>query len=107
MTRKTPTALDHYTRAAVVLAVRNGAMSRTNACEKYAFSAAELRLWEVAYEHEGVDGLRGRALSARRRANLKRSTDCPSQCSTPARGQSSTTIQLRDDACAHSLQKDG
>jgi hypothetical protein len=84
MTRKSPTSPDHYMRAAVVLAVRNGAMSRTDACKNYAFSAAELRLWEVAYDDEGIDGLRGRALSARRRADLEQPTGSPSQRPTPA-----------------------
>jgi hypothetical protein len=96
MTRKTPTSLDHYTRAAVVLAVRNGAMSRDDACKKYAFSGAELRLWEVAYEHDGIDGLRCRALSGRRRADLgELPIKSPMQRSAAASGEVSvSTVRL-------------
>ena len=60
--------LDEFTKAAVVLGVRNGAMSRADACKKYSLSAAELALWELAYDHEGIAGLRDRNLSARRHA---------------------------------------
>jgi hypothetical protein len=60
---------DEFTKAAVVLGVRNGAMSRADACKKYSLSAAELALWELAYDHEGIAGLRNKNLSARRRSD--------------------------------------
>ena len=59
---------DEYTKAAVVLGVRSGAMSRADACKKYMISVAEFALWELAYDHEGIAGLRDRNLSAHRRS---------------------------------------
>jgi hypothetical protein len=86
MTRKAVKTTDQYTKAAIVLAVRSGAMSRADACKRYVFSAAELRLWEAAYEDEAVAGLRARALSGRRRARLEHPTDRPSLRSSSASG---------------------
>jgi hypothetical protein len=61
-----PKRFDEYTKAAVVLGVRRGAMNRADACKKYTLSVAELALWEVAYDQEGIVGLRNKNLSARR-----------------------------------------
>ena len=59
------TLRDHYTKAAIVLAVRHGVLSRSEACERYeGLSVAELRAWEMAYDDEGIVGLRTRVLSA-------------------------------------------
>jgi hypothetical protein len=57
---------DEYMKAAVVLGVRSGAMSPVDARKKYMISVAEFALWERAYDHEGIAGLRNRNLSARR-----------------------------------------
>jgi hypothetical protein len=66
MTNRSP--MDHYTKAVIVRAVRHGAMTRSAVYRKYDLSAAELRHWEMTYDHEGIAGLRARALSAQRRA---------------------------------------
>ncbi len=59
---------DEYAKAAVVLSVRSGMISRVKACERYKLSADELTLWETAFGDEGIIGLRERRLSARRRS---------------------------------------
>jgi hypothetical protein len=61
--------LDEYTKAAILLGVRSGAMSRAVACKKYALSDDEVCLWELAFNEDGIVGLRDRRLSARRRAH--------------------------------------
>jgi transposase len=61
--------LDQYTKAAVVLGVRDGLLSRQDACKKYSVSAGEFALWERAYRQEGITGLRDKNLSAFRRIN--------------------------------------
>ena len=61
--------LDEYTRAALVLAVRNGTASRRNVLERYAISEEELLLWEAAFDDDGIAGLRGRRLVERRGNN--------------------------------------
>jgi len=59
---------DEYKKAAILLAVRGGAMSRADACKRYMLSSDEFSLWELAFDDEGIVGLRDRRLSARRRA---------------------------------------
>ena len=57
-------------KAAVVIAVRNGSIARTEACERYAMSEEELAGWEVAFDLTGISGLRsGVRESYARRAN--------------------------------------
>ena len=58
---------DEYKKAAILLAVRCGAMSRVHACKTYMLSDDEFSLWELAFNDEGIVGLRDRRLSARRR----------------------------------------
>ncbi len=62
------TSPDEYKKAAILLAVRGGTISQVDACEKYMLSRDEFSLWEVAFDNEGIIGLRDRRLSARRRA---------------------------------------
>ena len=45
-------------KAAVVIAVREGLLSLTEACERYALSVEEFLSWQQAIEHHGVAGLR-------------------------------------------------
>ena len=61
--------LDEYTKAAILLAVRGGTMSRAVARERHALSDDEFRLWELAFAEDGMVGLRDRRLSARRRSH--------------------------------------
>ena len=43
-------------------------MGRADAYEKYMLSSDEFSLWELAFDAEGIIGLRDRRLAARRRA---------------------------------------
>jgi hypothetical protein len=45
-------------KAQVLDAIRDGVLSRAEACARYAISEAELRLWERAVACTGVPGLR-------------------------------------------------
>ena len=45
-------------KAAVVIAVCSGAISRRRACERYQLSPEELNSWETAFKKYGTDGLR-------------------------------------------------
>ena len=45
-------------KAAVVIAVRKGVISRRKACDWYQLSSEELASWEVAFKQSGVTGLR-------------------------------------------------
>lgn len=45
-------------KAQVLDAIRDGVLSRAEACARYAISEAELRLWERAVACAGVPGLR-------------------------------------------------
>jgi hypothetical protein len=45
-------------KAAVVIAVCDGAISRGIACERYQLSLAELDSWETAFRQYGTNGLR-------------------------------------------------
>lgn len=45
-------------KAAILDAIAAGTLSRTEACQRYAISDAELRLWERAVRCAGVPGLR-------------------------------------------------
>ena len=47
-------------KAAVVIAVREGVISRGKACDWYQLSSEELASWEVAFKQSGVTGLRAR-----------------------------------------------
>jgi len=58
---------DEYKKAAILLAVRRGTMSRADVCKTYMLSSDEFSLWELAFDDEGIVGLRDRRLSARRR----------------------------------------
>ena len=59
--------MDEYARAAILLSVRSGTISRAAAFERYIISEDEFALWERAFDDEGIVGLRDRRLSARRR----------------------------------------
>ena len=45
-------------KAAVVIAVRNGSIARSEACERYALSEEELAGWDVSFDRKGIPGLR-------------------------------------------------
>jgi hypothetical protein len=58
---------DEYMKAAILLSVRIGAMSRDAALKIYNLPETEFTLWEKAFDTDGIVGLRDRRLSARRR----------------------------------------
>jgi hypothetical protein len=45
-------------KSAVVLAIRDGFLSREDACERYKLSLEELAGWEAAFAEHGSSGLR-------------------------------------------------
>ena len=45
-------------KAAIVIAIRNGNIARTEACTRYALSEEELAGWEIAFARRGIPGLR-------------------------------------------------
>jgi hypothetical protein len=47
----------HKRKAAVVIAVRTGAITRSEASERYMLSHEELATWEEAFDRYGIDGL--------------------------------------------------
>ena len=49
-------------KAAVVVAVRTGAISRSEACQRYMLSDEELAGWEMAFDRCGIPGLRSVSL---------------------------------------------
>ena len=49
-------------KAQVVLAVQAGAISLTDACERYSLSVEEFLCWQRAIENNGVQGLRATRL---------------------------------------------
>jgi hypothetical protein len=59
--------MGQYTKAAIVRAVRGGAISGADACSRYMISAEELSLWELALADEGLAGLCNRRLAVLRR----------------------------------------
>ena len=68
MARKMARKLDEYLKAAVLLAVRGGSISRAEACKIYAVDQNELSLWERAFDEDGIVGLKDRRLNLRRPA---------------------------------------
>ena len=49
-------------KAAVVIAVTNGALTREEACQRYQLSEEELLSWQKAFEVHGLPGLRSTRL---------------------------------------------
>jgi len=47
----------HSRKAAVVIAVRAGTLTRTEARKRYRLSREELAAWEEAFDRYGTDGL--------------------------------------------------
>jgi len=51
-----------YGKAAVVQAIRSGALTAQQAAERYRLSAEELRAWERDFDRHGLYGLRATQL---------------------------------------------
>jgi two-component system, cell cycle response regulator DivK len=54
-----------WRKAAVMIAVRSGAISVREACDRYILSEEELSQWEGAFNRDGVTGLRVKSRSRR------------------------------------------
>jgi transposase len=54
-------------KAAVLAALRSGALTMEEACGRYALSEEELRAWQRAFEAHGLSGLRATRLRGRAR----------------------------------------
>ena len=54
-------------KAAVVIAVRNGTLRRSDAYDRYMLSAEELARWEDAFDEDGLAGLQVKSLLYRGR----------------------------------------
>jgi hypothetical protein len=72
-------------KAAVVVAMRAGVISREEAYERYALSPEELAVWEAAFDRHGIRGLRITSLpiyrhasSGNRQGHLRRMPDSKS-----------------------------
>jgi Protein of unknown function (DUF1153) len=57
-------------KAAVLVAIRTGVLTREEACERYLISEEELALWEAAFDRNGIPGLRISSLRNYRLATL-------------------------------------
>jgi hypothetical protein len=57
-------------KAAVLVAIRTGVLTREEACERYLISEEELALWEAAFDRNGIPGLRISSLRSDRLATL-------------------------------------
>src|SRR5260370_14036421 len=55
-------------KAAVVVAVRSGALSLSEAHDRYQLSIEELSQWEEAFDRDGIAGLQAKVLSSRDRS---------------------------------------
>ena len=53
-------------KAAVLAALRSGAITMEEACRRYALSEEELLAWQRAFEVHGLSGLRASRLRGRR-----------------------------------------
>jgi hypothetical protein len=54
-------------KAAILVAVRAGVITREVACQRYLLSEKELAGWEVAFDRAGIPGLLARKLHSYRR----------------------------------------
>lgn len=57
-----------HKKAAVVIAIRTGGLSRQEAYERYMLSSDELMAWEAAFALDGIAGLQSRRLPPARSA---------------------------------------
>ena len=58
-------------KAAVLAALRSGAITMEEACRRYALSEEELLTWQRAFEAHGLSGLRATRLRGRTRPSIK------------------------------------
>lgn len=76
-------------KAAVVVAMRTGIITREEACERYLISNDELVGWEAAFDRSGIPGLRVTSQCSYRRQHLSHSEEAapaPAALMNPDRG---------------------
>ena len=61
-------------KAAVLVAIRSGVITRGEACQRYLLSEEELDLWEAAFDRSGISGLRISSLRDDRLATQRQET---------------------------------
>jgi hypothetical protein len=60
-----PTRWSALSKAAVVVAIRSGILSRSEAHHRYMLSEEELSRWEDAFGQDGIAGLQAKSLLSR------------------------------------------
>jgi hypothetical protein len=56
-----------WQKAAVIRAVRSGAISPAEVCDRYLLSEEELAAWQADFDRSGIRGLQQKSLRQRRR----------------------------------------
>lgn len=67
-----PTRWSAREKAAVVVAVRSGKLSLSEAFDRYSLSPEEFSHWQEAFDRSGIAGLQSKALVSERRNKLAR-----------------------------------
>jgi len=84
-------------KAAVVVARRAGAISRTEACRRYVLSHEELALWEVGVRQTGISRLRSGNLYLYRPGPKPETASAPvSESRSPLQGLSASPADSED-----------
>jgi hypothetical protein len=79
-------------KAAVVAAVRQGVISREEACRRYELSEEELSSWQRSFEAYGINGLRVTQLAQYRDASSSGLAAAP-RAAVAARQESGTPVE--------------
>lgn len=83
-------------KAAVVAAVRQGVITREEACRRYELSKEELSSWQQSFEAHGVNGLRVTDLALYRDDSSSRlATAAPTAAVAPRQGSGTPVEGLR------------
>jgi hypothetical protein len=80
-------------KAAVVAAVRQGMITREEACRRYELSEEELASWQRAFEAHGVNGLRATHLQQYRDDSSSRLAHAAPTAPVAARQGSGTPVE--------------
>ena len=80
-------------KAAVVAAVRRGAITREEACRRYELSEEEFLSWQSSFDTYGLDGLRIKRLQRYRGIRSSRLAKAASMAATAAQQGSSAPLE--------------
>ena len=67
-------------KAAVVMAIRAGLLTRKEAFDRYSLSVEELAMWEAAFDRGGPQAITSKAIA---RLRLSRKAERPAQTDVP------------------------